>query len=367
MEWLIHNVKEEKTEHGWRVSADVAGTTVWVESENLPLAPAAEAFASPFVLAAMYRGCTIRVEAPVSAAWLSHMEQLAYYYSRSWNLPFRMPLVCPKVRKDNVPAAARERALFFSGGADAFYSLMTFPRRIDVLLMVQGFDIPLDDHVRMDGCRDMLQAVSRAVGARWAIMRTNLHAHPCLKGVPPYVGTPIWMASLGHLAGEVVSEFIMSSSVSFDTRDPKKEEWHEIPLLSTERTRWLWYGYHATRSQKLVTLAKQYPIVREYLRVCWKNLAPRDNCSACEKCVRNMKVLESVNELQNFGRVFDLSVPLAERIEALRLRRAFLFVIWRRIIALNLPDDVKKAIRRMMWRSALLYCLKPHRGTFGKI
>lgn len=196
-EWIIQDFRAEKIAGGWRVSADVAGTTVWVESENVPMAAAPEGFASPFVLAALYRGATIRVAAPVSAVWLSHMEQLAYFFSRTWKLPFRMPITAEKTIQPAAVTTRGARALFFSGGADAFYTLMNYPDRLDCLLLVQGFDIPLDDDVRMQGCRKTLDTVAQAVGARWALLRSNLHAHPCLVGVPPYVGTPMWMASLG--------------------------------------------------------------------------------------------------------------------------------------------------------------------------
>lgn len=365
-EWHVRDFKAENSARGWRVSADVAGTPVWVESENLPLRAVPEGFASPFVLAAIYRGATIRVAAPVSAVWLSNMEKLAYFYSRTWKLPFRMPIAAEKTT-DGESCPDRGRALFFSGGVDAFYTLMNYPERLDNLLLVQGFDIPLDDDTRLQGCRKMLDEVARAVGARWSLLRSNLYAHPCLWGIPPYVGTPMWMASLGHMLTDTFDEFVMSSGCSFEMVDAKGAEWFELPWLSSERARWIWYGYHLRRIAKLQILAKQ-PLVREYLRVCWKTVVPQGNCSRCEKCVRTMTVLAAFGELQNFGRVFDLSVPLVDRISSVRLRRHFQFQVWERIAGLDLPSDVKAAVRRMIRRSALSYrlCMR-RRGVFGGI
>jgi hypothetical protein len=362
MEWRIENLREERTESGWRVSADIAGTMFWVESQDIPLATSPEGFVSPFVLAALERGATIHVDDPVSAGWLSRMERLAHHWCRAFGYPFRMPLVCRKTFAQR--RSANKRALFFSGGVDSFYSLATYPKPFDGLILVQGFDIPLDDEPLMAGTRKSLIEVSARVGAAPIVLRTNLHGHPCLFGVPPYLGTPTWLVSLAHFAKNVFGEVVLSADV---VRSHPAEEWFHIPCFSSDSVRIRLYGDAVSKVGRAATITKAFPWVRQHLRVCWKQRKAATNCSVCEKCVRTMIYLRLCGELDHFASVFDLSVPLCERISALWLKRRFQFEIWSEMMKLDLPADIKWPARRLLWRSYVVNGWRFPNGLAGHV
>ena len=135
---------------GWRVEADVDGRPVWFECGDVPLAASPEAFASAFLLPSLAQRRPLVSAAPLDGAWIENAPRLVEIFHRWW----RYPRLVPRCAADPVPlppvAAPRERAAFFSGGVDSFHTLLHLGERIDRLVFVVGFDIPLGDATRAE-------------------------------------------------------------------------------------------------------------------------------------------------------------------------------------------------------------------------
>lgn len=82
-----------------------------------------------------------------------------------------------------------------------------------------------------------------------------------------------------------------------------------MPLLSTNGLEILCDGAQYARTEKTENIANN-PLVQKFLNVCVNSSdehAKATNCGYCSKCLRTMMALDSINTLQKFSKVFDLS------------------------------------------------------------
>lgn len=81
-------------------------------------------------------------------------------------------------------------------------------------------------------------------------------------------------------------------------------------LWSTEALTIEHFGHHVDRLAKISFLSR-FPKSIERLRVCWVNTGNAYNCGKCEKCLRTMLSLHTINilhECKTFPKEIDLSV-----------------------------------------------------------
>ena len=83
---------------------------------------------------------------------------------------------CRKRRRDS-RVGSSNAALMFSAGVDSYYSLLCGSKP-NVLVSVHGFDIALNDTLRMASLRTALDDTARAHGCIPIVVRTNLREHP---------------------------------------------------------------------------------------------------------------------------------------------------------------------------------------------
>ena len=82
-----------------------------------------------------------------------------------------------------------------------------------------------------------------------------------------------------------------------------------MPLLSPTGLDILCDGAQHTRTEKTANIA-DLPLAQKHLNVCVNSSdehVEATNCGHCSKCLRTMMALDSINALQKFSRVFDLS------------------------------------------------------------
>lgn len=77
-------------------------------------------------------------------------------------------------------------------------------------------------------------------------------------------------------------------------------------LVSTEIFELVIDGCQYTRSEKIEKIC-DWDIAQRYLNVCIEPDDDGKNCSACQKCVRTLLVLESLGKLDNYKKMFDLN------------------------------------------------------------
>jgi len=245
------------------------------------------------------------LQGPVDSELLRNAERLMEIWS-GWR-PERRPVA---VRADAVEPSAAESALprrtglFFTGGADSYFSLLhrdavarvaegmdAGPRGelIDDLAYVWGFDIPLRHAAAFEAKRATLARIANEFGKTPICLTTNLRETGIRQPWGPVMHGPA-LGGAGLLLGRRWRRVVISSF----RVEGESEAWGSTPLtdalLSTARTRAEPYGWTQDRLEKLAFVA-QTPIALETLHVCWEERSER-NCGRCEKCFRTLLALE---------------------------------------------------------------------------
>ena len=343
----ISNVSTSFDRGAHRVSADVEGAPIWFESADVSLTPSPEAFASAMLIPAIARGEPLTLEDSLSATWLANVGQILPVFHEWWGYP-ELPPRPARVRRDDA-ARSESTALCFSGGVDSFYTLLRSGHTIDYLVFVIGFDMTLDDRARFEAFGSSLRAVADEFGARPVVVRSNIREHPAFAPVSWERTHGGAMAAIGHLLSGVAGQLMVSSSRSFDDREPWGSHWMTDEFWSSDELRIIHFGAELKRYQKLARIAAE-PILRRHLRVCWENREPVGNCSRCEKCVRTRLTLLDYGELANFP-IFDGEESLARHIDALPPSHSNLKTHRRLVNQNNISPEIKQALRGLIERT----------------
>ncbi|MEI9479000.1 MAG: hypothetical protein WCO26_20855 [Deltaproteobacteria bacterium] len=153
---LIQNIRLTSETGLSRIAADVDGMTVWYESSDVEMQRRGEIFACAFLLPAMKRGAGLRLEGiSLSPLWLANAKLLMKTFSEWWGytpIEISCDSACPAVETPS----NQHTGLFFSGGVDSFYSLLSSEEQIDDLVFVHGFDSALADQTRREDARHHL-------------------------------------------------------------------------------------------------------------------------------------------------------------------------------------------------------------------
>jgi hypothetical protein len=342
---------------GWRVTAPVDGHDVWFASADALLAPAPEAFASAFALAAAHLGRPLVVEPPLTHAWVDGAHAAQAVLADLYGLR-GVPEVRARSHRADVAPAPRT-ALLFTAGVDSFWTLLRSGEPVDDLVWVDGYDVRLHEAGRALRVEERIRACAAATGRRAVVVRTNLRDHPAHEAT-------VWshthgsaLAAVGHLLAAETGRLLLSASWSVVVQAPWGSDWRLDPLWGTGHLRVDHVGHHRWRVDKIADLAGE-PLVRRHLRVCWEHRTQDLNCSRCEKCVRTMMSLERVGELAHVE-TFDGSLSVAERLDALDPLPAELAPIYRASLRKGLPPATAAAVRRLMRRSGMPVRARPWR------
>lgn len=271
-----------------RISADVGGAEVWFESSDVALEASPEVFASALLPAVAQRRWKLRMAEPLDLEWLAGAQEILDVWARWWQTPAALEdvLEAPSRPPALDPPAGRV-GLCFSGGLDAFHTLLSSGREIDDLVLAHGFDIRIDDERRFAAAEESLRAVAAEVGARPVVIRTNLRRRRPFKGAGWGRTHGGALAALGHACSGELGEIVISSAYTRASGNDWGSTWDTDPGWSSSRLRVTHFGDADTRDQKMRAVI-HHPLVCEHIRVCWENRAAAGNCGECEKCVRTM-------------------------------------------------------------------------------
>jgi len=331
-----------------RVTAEVGGIPLWFESSDAELASSAEAFSSSLLIPALDRGEILTMEDEVSPVWLSNVRSLLPILSRWWSYPAIPPELRsgPLWGRDPAPGTA----LCFSGGVDSFFTLLRSGLRIDLLVTVLGFDVPLNDVVRFRAIEASVKEVARETNVRPVFIRTNIREHPDVSAVSWERAHGGALAAIGHLLRDVAGQLLISSSYAYGYENPWGSHWMIDHLWSSDRLQVTHVGARHRREGKLRAIAGE-ALLNRHLRVCWENLEPTGNCSVCEKCVRTRLVLADCGELARYSvfrggrsliRDLDALPPLPREGETYRRLQESPNLSWR----------LRRAVRRLVARNS---------------
>ena len=282
---------------------------------------------NPWIVAmlpyALPNGEAIVSDIPADAALLENLKGLIAVWC-DW-YPQYLP---PKIRTPVTPppdeTANRKSAAFFSGGVDSWFTVLRHAPelesaaigRVDELIAVHGFDIPLESTDEFMKLHTVLSRGAQALGRKLIVVRTNLRR-----------GDSLWVKGWGwltHAAGlssiapileKRYEKVLIGSSSPYGGLIP----WGSHPmtdgLFSTRSLTVKQDGASFNRVEKTALVAR-HTIALSHLHVCWKQRAA-SNCGVCLKCIRTMAALQLLNALE-------IANPFPVEFQSERLARLYL-------------------------------------------
>jgi hypothetical protein len=246
---------------------------------------------------AIHLGEPLVITKPVDRELYENVHELM----RLWNCwyPELKPVpIEAEIREEPKSSPPIATGALFSGGVDAWFTLLTHngnidaqPRiRIDELLCIWGLDIHLEDPAEFHSLRNELVRATSGLGAEFLEVGTNLQQTKWFtKADWGRVAHGSVLASIGHALSGRYSRLLIPSTHRYD--DPVRWGSHPVtdPLLSSSSTRIIHDGGGFSRVEKTEALLKSEAALNS-LQVCWETHAYR-NCEACSKCYRTMTTL----------------------------------------------------------------------------
>ena len=259
--------------------------------------------------------------------------------------------------------SGRATAALFSGGVDAWFTLLTHDRdanrpdrvRIDDLLCVWGLDISLDKPDEFRTLRDALVRATDGLGMDFVEVATNVFQTSWERRVN------CWhrfhncaLASIAHALSGRYARLLIPSTHSYNDAIPWGSHPLTDPLLSSSRTQIVHDGAGFSRVEKTEALIESEAALNS-LQVCWMTGCYR-NCEACTKCYRTMTTLFLLGALDRCPR-FRSSTIDKRKVAKIFTReesdRAFLREVRALAVRTGHPD-IARAINRSFRHSRRL-------------
>lgn len=284
---VVYRLPDGEQERIWW---DVSGPV-----QNLPSAPSNDDLAlTSLLFLAMNRGMALHIEGSVTRSMLERAE----LFMNIWSL--WRPDVYQKVEvsadqelPDRLSDVNRDRLAIcaFSGGVDAAFTAFSHHKRlagrasreIRTGVLIQGFDIGLDEQKAFDVSLQSARIMLDDLGIPLVTVRTNWKADICQFwemefGLGVFCCLKLWEDSVGSL---------LVGSCEDYSRLVTPWGSHPLPttLLAANGVDLVYDGGHLNRTQK-VKLLSDWPIGYDNLRVCWQGDVTGENCGVCEKCIR---------------------------------------------------------------------------------
>jgi hypothetical protein len=266
---------------------------MWIEIRglNMPEPAVWDGFLFGILLRLMQIGQPVRIDGPISRQALRHVIELQDCWALWLPEDYHRVSLEPASVVDLSPETGKPVICAYSGGVDGTFSLLRHRLRwlgeaalpVEFALMVQGFDVDLDDTQSFDRLVRRCQPLLSQIGAQLHVVRTNLKVASQQDWLNSFAAQ--LSACLHQFAG-ACSGGIIGSSEPYNAL--------VLPLGSTPITDPLLSGgafsiYHDgagySRTAKLERI-RDHELALSTLKVCWEGPNPDENCGTCEKCVR---------------------------------------------------------------------------------
>ena len=296
---------------------------------------------------AMRAGSTIRLpsDIPVSSQLARNLDAIQRIWI-SWNAGLNKVGLEASIYQ---PAPASSGiGLFYAGGVDSSYSLISHLDEVDGLVIAFGFDFTMsEDEMRKNVDRN--RRFANDLGKDFIQVGTNHSRFLSELGISRTFGFGATLASMGLLLGLKRCFIASSHSVAYMRPDGSH------PLLdyrfSNGATEFIHDGVSVSRLDKTWAVADRPDFLRN-LRVCWEN--PNENCGECYKCLRTMTALQ-LREISGPFPPLDIN-----RVRAMAAHTEVEYVVSMVMAAYHngnreLALELKKGLRRQDWKEALRY------------
>lgn len=277
-----------------------------------------DAALTALLIPAMRAGQDIRVEGAVSAQLLQSLNGEVQALLRQV-MPFlkqiRIEAAEVKSREHGIPRAC---ATGYSGGGDSLCTLL-FPRPAGTPPFSHITHYNVGSHGK--GANGRKAYLARLARAKSAADRLNIPLIGCDSNLDEFFDKKTDFISTHSVRNAAATLCLQGGLARYEysgayhrsrqgmrmAGDISRLEDMIVPLLSTETLSFGVFGSDLTRVEKILFLSEQ-PMAWELLDVCMepRKAGPRQNCSACLKCMRAMIVLDIAGRLDRFATVFDL-------------------------------------------------------------
>lgn len=272
---------------------------------------------------------------------------------------------------NNTKISAEKKLVLFSGGVDAFQTLLSHLEEKPCLATVWGADVKLDDILGWEKIIAHTKMTSEQYGLKWTSVKTNFRE---MLNIPEieiyakyYIGDGWWhglqhglalitsVAPYNYVEGikttYIASSFmIKEKGIITCASDPSIDNYVKYACTDTIHD-----GYDFNRQQKIKRIcefADQYDI-KIPLHVCWESKGG-DNCCKCEKCYRTMfGIIAEKRNSNNYGfncseqSITDISEDILNNIEILESRWNPIIETFKRNYSIDDTPDNLKWIQKM--------------------
>jgi len=250
----------------------------------------------PFVVAtiflAMQQRTDVVVHGEVSPSLLQNLAEFQAAWTCWCPKRYRQVEITADVEREQLNADSNKAIAAFSGGVDSCFTVFRHStkrcgrigRNLQAGLMVQGFDIPLEQQETFDRAAEKSRAMLASLGMELIPIATNFReleqdwedAHGT------GIASCLMLFQRGFEAG------IIASSDPYDALNlPYGSNPVSDWLLSSQSFQIVHDGASFNRIEKIREIAN-WPEVPANLRVCWEGSQKDRNCGRCEKCIRNI-------------------------------------------------------------------------------
>ncbi|MHB1456442.1 MAG: hypothetical protein ACYC0V_05945 [Armatimonadota bacterium] len=195
---------------------------------------------------------------------------------------------------------------FFSGGVDSFFTLLHHDEpsnpgvdlRVDDLLFVSGFDIPLSNQTALEKIIIRNQMVADELGKKLINVRTNIRNTRFGETDWRLLSHGAALASVALLLEDRYSSVLLGSTYTYDLLKPLGSHPAIDHLFSTRQCKIIHDGAGFSRIEK-IDFISQSKLAQQTLHVCWVSRTD-ENCGICCNCCRTMAVLDIYGVLDKF-------------------------------------------------------------------
>ncbi len=273
-------------------------------------------FLAAVLLPCMKTGEDIIIEGTVSEKLLKSTEKIMNLVA-GWNVGLkRVSVIASKAKQSKneiatSPLAPRnDKAVgsFFSAGVDSFYTYLKHKNKSDEisdLILVHGFDIPLQNKIFFAKTRKVVEKISTEEKINAIFVTTN--AGEIIEKVL------IWdfahggaLAAVGLFLGKKFEKIFIPAGLKRDEDFPYGTHPDLDKLWSTENTQFVHDGTEHNRLGKIMSVVSKSDLALKYLRVCTQNIKGKYNCGKCYKCLQTMIGLvcaDALSSAATFGKL----------------------------------------------------------------
>jgi hypothetical protein len=259
---------------------------IWFRSDSELVRVNGDVAALSLIFIAMREGRDLHIEAPVSRALLTNLEEFQAAWTK-W-MPQRYAKVALSADEETgTPPDDGSAVVTFSGGVDATFTLLRHlnglagraGRDIKTAVLVHGYDILLTEPEAFEAATVRARRMLDPLGVPLVTVATNLKAH-----------VHDWEMEYAPAMAAVLNLFPYPNGLVASGEDYGSIEvpWGGNPVtnpLLSGAMRVATDGTGFTRTEK-VALVARYPRTRDLIRVCWEGPQTGRNCGRCEKCKR---------------------------------------------------------------------------------